>query len=87
MTKQILVLAALMIQGCAASRRCPDAEVSVCRAEKECGKGSFGHVFGTFVSGMGAGLAHQSNATTDAYNACVARNLDAQKFNRQTASE
>lgn len=75
---------ALSLIGCASGSKCPtetEQAVSTCRAETACGKGTFGHVFGSILSGMGSGLSHQPNAARNNYDSCIDRNIAAQKAN------
>jgi len=74
----------MIAAGCAGKPVCRneiEEPISVCRAERSCGKGSFGLGLGMALSGMGAGMSHSSNQSVDNYNQCVDRNLYAQKLN------
>ena len=85
MKKIILTLAlAILSVSCASVPKCPsvlDQPVSSCRAEVDCGSGSFSTGLGMMISGMGAGMNGQRNLAVDNYNSCVERNLSAQKAN------
>jgi hypothetical protein len=69
---------------CATTTICPSVEeefVSVCRAERDCGKGTFNHSLGLILGGIGAGMNGVRNEALDIYNRCVDRNIVAQTIN------
>lgn len=53
--------------------------------EKKSTLGKIGTLFGLIVSGMGSGMAHQSNAALDAMNNEIQRDFEAQKNNKTNA--
>lgn len=76
-----IVLVSQIALGAQNCRSIEDEPVSRCRAEKACGKGRVGPSIGLVLGGMGAGMARgfHRNHAQDNYDACVDRDLSAQK--------
>lgn len=83
--RAILFLTGVMfLNGCASAKKCPDVSeeaVSICRAQIACKPSAASAFFG----GFSAGFNHTSNQSENNYNACLDRNLVAQKANAGNA--